>query len=183
TDGELLIRFITHGEKPLLVVTQVSLARTAPNAPHVLKDLKLQMCCSKYSEQDRKAAILYEYETFNAAEGEQMIDTYLRYLQVINDLKKCVYKKDNCELSYKFLNNMLPEWKKYGTLMRQTKNLMDINIDPLYNILKQNQGDMNNTLGIKNKEVVILDLLALVAEKIKVRKSKEKQKCVKEIHS
>nr|GEU68629.1 integrase, catalytic region, zinc finger, CCHC-type, peptidase aspartic, catalytic [Tanacetum cinerariifolium] len=28
-------------------------------------------------------------------EGEQLLDTYLRYLQVINDLKKCGYKKDN----------------------------------------------------------------------------------------
>ncbi|GJU35366.1 hypothetical protein Tco_1183720 [Tanacetum coccineum] len=40
TDGELLIRFITHGEQPLPVVTQVSLAGTVPNALHVLKDPK-----------------------------------------------------------------------------------------------------------------------------------------------
>ncbi|GJY00822.1 retrovirus-related pol polyprotein from transposon TNT 1-94 [Tanacetum coccineum] len=44
---------------------------------------------------------------------------------VINDLKKCGYKKDNCKLNYKFLNNLLrqlldtylrylPEWKQYG---------------------------------------------------------------------
>nr|GEV55801.1 hypothetical protein [Tanacetum cinerariifolium] len=46
-------------------------------------------------QNDRKAAILYEYETFKATEGEQLLDTYLRYLQVINDLKKCGYKKDN----------------------------------------------------------------------------------------
>nr|GEU70489.1 hypothetical protein [Tanacetum cinerariifolium] len=71
--------------------------------------LERQMRGSEYDEQDKKAAILYEYETFKATEGEHLLDTYLRYLQVINDLK------------------------------RQTKNLMDINIDALYNILKQNQ--------------------------------------------
>nr|GEY38037.1 hypothetical protein [Tanacetum cinerariifolium] len=70
--------------------------------------LERQMRGSEYAEQDRKAAILYEYETFKATEGEQLLDTYLRYLQ-------------------------------YGTLLRQTKNLMDININTLYNILKQNQ--------------------------------------------
>nr|GEX50524.1 hypothetical protein [Tanacetum cinerariifolium] len=32
---------------------------------------------------------------------------------VINDLKKCGYKKDNCELNYKFLNNQQSEWKQY----------------------------------------------------------------------
>nr|GEU69983.1 hypothetical protein [Tanacetum cinerariifolium] len=36
---------------------------------------------SEYGEQDRKAAILYEYETFRATEGEKLLDTYLRYLQ------------------------------------------------------------------------------------------------------
>nr|GEU65515.1 hypothetical protein [Tanacetum cinerariifolium] len=42
----------------------------------------------EYGEQDRKAAVLYEYETFKATEGELLLDTYIRYLQVINDLKK-----------------------------------------------------------------------------------------------
>nr|GEY15571.1 hypothetical protein [Tanacetum cinerariifolium] len=137
--------------------------------------LERQMCGSEYGEQDRKAAILYEYETFKANEGEQLLDTYLCYLQVINDLNKCGYKKDNCELNYKFLNNLQSEWKQYGTLMRQTKNLMDINIDALYNILKQNQGDVNDALGYKKKVVVIKsDPLTLVAEKINVSKRKEK---------
>nr|GEZ76446.1 hypothetical protein [Tanacetum cinerariifolium] len=57
--------------------------------------LKRQMCGSEYGEQDRKAAILCEYETFKAIKGEQLLDTYHRFLQVINDLKKCGYKKDN----------------------------------------------------------------------------------------
>ncbi|GKA33361.1 retrovirus-related pol polyprotein from transposon TNT 1-94, partial [Tanacetum coccineum] len=113
--------------------------------------LERQMCGSEYGEQDRKAAILYEYETFRATKGEQLLDTYLRYLQVINDLKKCGYKKDNYELDYKFLNNLQPEWKDYGTLMRKTKNLMDINIDALYNILKQYQGDVNDAIRYKKK--------------------------------
>nr|GFD45818.1 hypothetical protein [Tanacetum cinerariifolium] len=105
--------------------------------------LERQTRGSRYGEQDRKATILYEYKTFKAIEGELLLDTYLSYLQVIDDLKKCGYKKDNCELNYKFLNNLQPKWKQYGTLMRQTKNLMDINIDALYNILKQNQSDVN----------------------------------------
>ncbi|GJV45564.1 integrase, catalytic region, zinc finger, CCHC-type containing protein [Tanacetum coccineum] len=220
-DGEAMINSIQNGDHPLPVVAQVSLVRTAPNAPPTLKDpkfwtaeekktrkidrlarslliqglpndiyslidsndtakdlwdaLERQMRGSEYGEQDRKAAILYEYETFKATEGEQLLDTYLRYLQVINDLKKCGYKKDNCELNYKFLNNLQPEWKQYGTLMRQTKNLMDINIDALYNILKQNQGDVNDAMGYKKKAVVVTsDPLALVAEKTKVSKRKEK---------
>nr|GEY32083.1 nucleolar protein 58-like [Tanacetum cinerariifolium] len=68
-----------------------------------------------------------------------------------------------------------PEWKQYATMMRQNKNLMDINIDALYNILKQNQGDVNDAMESKKKTVVVTsDPLALIAEKTKVRKSKKK---------
>nr|GEX94932.1 hypothetical protein [Tanacetum cinerariifolium] len=100
---------------PLLY--QVSIVGTAPNVPLVFKDPKLwttkekrikkidclarHMCGSEYDEQDRKAAILYEYETYKAVEGEKLLDTYLRYLQVTNDLKKFVYKKDNSLITEK----------------------------------------------------------------------------------
>nr|GFC21421.1 hypothetical protein [Tanacetum cinerariifolium] len=60
-------------------------------------------------------------------------------------------------------------------MMRQNKNLMDINIDALYNILKQNQGDVNEAMGSKKKIVVVTsDPLALIAEKTNVSRSKEK---------
>nr|GFB33386.1 hypothetical protein [Tanacetum cinerariifolium] len=52
---------------------------------------------------------------------------------------------------------------------------MDINIDAFYNILKQNQRDMNDALGYKKKAVMVTsDPLALVAEKTNVSKQKEK---------
>ncbi|GJU78276.1 RNA-directed DNA polymerase, eukaryota [Tanacetum coccineum] len=55
------------------------------------------------------------------------------------------------------------------------QNLRDINIDALYNILKQNQGDANEAMGYKKKAFVVTsDPLALVAEKTKVSKSREK---------
>nr|GEW53572.1 hypothetical protein [Tanacetum cinerariifolium] len=137
--------------------------------------LARHMLGSEYDEQDRKAAVLYEYETFKATEGELLLDTYIRYLQVINDLKKCGYSKDNCELNFKFLNNLQPVWKQYATMTRQNKNLKDINIDALYNILKQNQGDVNDAIGSRKKTVVVTsDPLAVIAEKTNVSRSKEK---------
>nr|GEV70705.1 hypothetical protein [Tanacetum cinerariifolium] len=49
------------------------------------------------------------------------------------------------------------------------------NIDALYNILKQNQGYVNDAMGLKKKTVVVTsDPLTLIAEKTKLSKSKEK---------
>nr|GEX17238.1 hypothetical protein [Tanacetum cinerariifolium] len=198
TDGEAMINSIQNGDQPLPVIAQVSLAGTAQNAPPTLKDPKFwtaeekktqkidrlaislliqglpndmhslidsnetakdlwdaferQMRGSEYGEQDRKAAILYEYETFKAIEGEQQLGVELQVLKQSATRMELV-----C------------------TLMRQTKNLMDINIDALYNILKQNQGYVNDALGYKKKVVVVhSDPLALVTEKKNVSKRKEK---------
>nr|GEX62429.1 hypothetical protein [Tanacetum cinerariifolium] len=109
--------------------------------------LARHMLGSGYGEQDRKAAVLYEYETFKTTEGELLLDTYIRYSQVINDLKKYGYSKDNCELNFKFLNNLQPEWKQ----------------------------SVNDAMGSKKKTVVVTsDPLALIAEKTNVSRSKEK---------
>nr|GEY92385.1 integrase, catalytic region, zinc finger, CCHC-type, peptidase aspartic, catalytic [Tanacetum cinerariifolium] len=168
TDGEAMINSIKNCDQPLPRVTQViqnidRLARSLliqglPNDIYSLIDsnktakdlwdaLTRHMLGFEYGEQDRKAIVLYEYETFKATEGELLLDTYIRYLQ----------------------------GKQYATMMRKNKNLMDINNDALYNILKQNQGDVDDAMGSKKKTVVISsDPLALIAEKTKVSKSKEK---------
>nr|GEY10270.1 hypothetical protein [Tanacetum cinerariifolium] len=101
--------------------------------------LERQMRGSEYGEQDRKAVILYEYETSIANEGEQM---------------ETVWYTDEA--------NQEP---------------MDINIDALYNILNQNQSDVNDALGYKKKVVVVTsDPLALVAEKTKTDDKKVEKK-------
>nr|GEV67125.1 Gag-Pol polyprotein [Tanacetum cinerariifolium] len=165
TDEEAMINSIKNGDQPLPRVTQVSITGTTLTEQPPLKDksmcnktakdlwdaLARHMLGSEYGEQDRKAAVFYEYETFKATEEELLLDTYIRYLQ------------------------LKPEWKQYATMMRQNKNLMDINIDALYNILKQNQGDVNDAMGLKKKTFVVTsDPLALIAEKTNVSRSKEK---------
>nr|GEX34101.1 hypothetical protein [Tanacetum cinerariifolium] len=182
TDGEAMINSIKNGDQPLPCVTQVSIAGISSTEQPPLKDKSMwsdqekkiqkidrlsrslliqglpndiyslidsnktakdlwdalaRHIGSVYGEQDRKAVVLYEYETFKATKEELLLDTYIRYLQ--------------------------------------NKNLMDINIDAFYNILKQNQGNVNDAIGLKKKTVVVtFDPLALIAEKMKVSKRKEK---------
>nr|GEZ27449.1 hypothetical protein [Tanacetum cinerariifolium] len=102
--------------------------------------LERQMRGFEYGEKDRITTILYEYETFKANEGEQLLDTYLRYLQVINDLKKCGYKNDNCELNYKFLNNLQPEWEQYEDKKANEKK-RDMSKVKCYNCKKEGHFD------------------------------------------
>nr|GFB64159.1 hypothetical protein [Tanacetum cinerariifolium] len=102
TDGEEMINSIKNGDQPLPRVTQVSIDGTTSSerqihvtTKYLWDALARHMLGSEYGEQDMKAAVLYVYETFKATEEELLLDTYIRYLQVINDLKKCGYSKDN----------------------------------------------------------------------------------------
>nr|GEX32301.1 reverse transcriptase domain-containing protein [Tanacetum cinerariifolium] len=145
TDGEAMINSIKNGDQPLPHVSQVSIAGTSSTKQPTLKDKSMWHMLGSEYGEQDKKAV------------------------------KCGHSKDNCELNFKFLNNLQPKWKQYATMMRQNKNLMDINIDALYNILKQNQLDVNDAMGSKKKTVVVTsDPLALIAEKTKVSKKGSK---------
>nr|GEZ52398.1 hypothetical protein [Tanacetum cinerariifolium] len=76
TDGEAMTNSIQNG-LPNDIYSLIDSNETAKDLWDTLERL---MRGSEYGEQDRKAAILYEYETFKATDGEQLLYTYLRYL-------------------------------------------------------------------------------------------------------
>nr|GEZ17942.1 retrovirus-related Pol polyprotein from transposon TNT 1-94 [Tanacetum cinerariifolium] len=145
TDGEAMINSIKNGDQPLPRVTQVSIAGTSSTEQPPLKI-------------DRLARSLLI----------QRLPNDIYSLIVATRLQK----------TYGMLWQgicLVLNMKQYATMMRQNKNLIDINIDALYNILKQNQGDVNDAMGSKKKTIVVTsDPLALIAEKTKVSKPKEK---------
>nr|GEV51132.1 hypothetical protein [Tanacetum cinerariifolium] len=147
TDGKAMINLIKNGDQPLLRVTQVSIAGTSSTEQPPLKDK------SMWSDQDKKF---------------QKIDRLVRYL-LIQGLSNDIYSLIDSNKTVKDLWDALArQWKQYATMMGQNKNLIDINIDALYNILKQNQGDVNDAMGLKKKTIVVtFDPLALIAEKTK----------------
>nr|GEU93972.1 retrovirus-related Pol polyprotein from transposon TNT 1-94 [Tanacetum cinerariifolium] len=154
TDGEAMITSIKNGDQPLPRVTQVSIAGTSSTEQPLLKYK------SMWSDQEKKI---------------QKIDHLARSLliqKLLNDIYSLI---DSNKTKKDLWAALARQWKQYATMMRQNKNLMDINIDALYNILKQNQGDVNDAMGLKKKTVVVTsDPLALIAEKTDVSKRKEK---------
>nr|GEV93233.1 hypothetical protein [Tanacetum cinerariifolium] len=81
TDEEKRTRKIDRIERSLLIQGLPNDIYSLIDSNEIAKDLwdalKRQMRGSEYGEQDRKVVILYEYETFKAIEGEQLLDTYL----------------------------------------------------------------------------------------------------------
>nr|GEZ04519.1 hypothetical protein [Tanacetum cinerariifolium] len=120
-DGEAMINSIQNGDQPLPVIAQVSLAGTAQNAPPTLKDPKfwtdeekktrilsfiatkllktygmlLKGRCVVLSMVNKIGKLQFYMSMRLAIEAEQLLDTYLRYLQQNqNDVNDALgYKK------------------------------------------------------------------------------------------
>nr|GEX98320.1 hypothetical protein [Tanacetum cinerariifolium] len=157
TGGEAMINSIKNGDQPLPRVTQVSIIGTSSTEQPPLKDKSI------WSDQEKK---IQKVDYLWDALARHMLG--FEYGE--HDMKATVL--------YEYETFKATEGELFlDTYIRylQNKNLMDINIDALYNILKRNQGDVNNFMRLKNKTVVVTsDPLALIAEKTKVSKTKEK---------
>nr|GEY33781.1 hypothetical protein [Tanacetum cinerariifolium] len=152
TDGEAMINLIKNCDQPLPRVTQVSIAGTTSTEQHPLKDK------SMWSDQEERV---------------QKIDRLARSL-LIQRLPNDIYSLIDSNKTAKDLWDALArhmrgfeydEQDRKAAVLYESKaipkiinkNLMDINIDPLYNILKQNQRDVNDAMGSKEKIVVSSD--------------------------
>nr|GEY75174.1 hypothetical protein [Tanacetum cinerariifolium] len=169
-----MINLIKNGDQPLPRVTQVSISGTSSTKQPSLKDKSMWSDQEKRIQKiDRLARSLLIQGLLN--DIYSLIDINKTAKDLWDALARHMLGFEYGEHHRKAAIFCLPEWKQYATIMRQNKNLIDINIDALYNILKQNQGDVNDDMGSKKKIVVVTsDLLALIAEKTNASKSLEK---------
>nr|GEV23827.1 hypothetical protein [Tanacetum cinerariifolium] len=124
----------------------------------------------KYGEQDRKATVLYEYETFKATEEELLLHTYIRYLQNQRDVNDAMGSKKKTVVVTSDPLALIAE----KTNVSRSKDKVVVSSDS-----KGSEADgfrdVNDAMGSKKKTIVVTsDPLALISEKTNVSKSKEK---------
>ncbi|GJW73217.1 hypothetical protein Tco_0132587 [Tanacetum coccineum] len=61
----------------------------------------------------------------------------------MNDFKRNKHFAEKIASNLKFLNNLQPEWKCHITIVRQTKDLHEVDYTQVYDFLKMNQEEVN----------------------------------------
>nr|GFB66992.1 hypothetical protein [Tanacetum cinerariifolium] len=150
--------------------------------------LERQMRGSEYGEQDRKDAILYEYETFKANEGEQLLDTYLHYLQkaimITSDPLALVAEKTNVsKRKEKFVVSLDSEGsgadnfsklKKITSLLAKTFNRRKFYSKPINNNLRTSCTSQSTN---KKQEFVKSDDKKVEKKVVEKKRDMSKVKC------
>nr|GEW53271.1 hypothetical protein [Tanacetum cinerariifolium] len=98
---------------------------------------------SGIGEQEKKAKLFNEWEKFTSTNRESIESYYHRFMQHMNDLKRNKHFPENIASNLKFLNNLQPKWKRNVTIIRQTKNLHEVDFTQIYDFLKMNQDEVN----------------------------------------
>ncbi|KAJ9565777.1 hypothetical protein OSB04_001743 [Centaurea solstitialis] len=128
--------------------------------------IEKQMLGTSVGTQMKVTNIIKRYEQFKAKEDEKLDDTYERFCNLLNELRKNGISKTKIENNVKFLTNLQPVWKLYSNSEFQNKSLADIDIHVVYEILKQSQDDVQDALDEKMKtKKEKTDTLALMADK------------------
>ena len=124
------------------------------------------MVGTKVGNQLKVTNCINNYEDFKAKEGESLTETYNRYCLLLNELSKNKIQKTLIENNVKFLNNLLPEWKRSAANIRKTKTIDEIALHEVFELLKQDEDEVQELIEEKKKkDKASADPLALVADR------------------
>ncbi|GJX57809.1 hypothetical protein Tco_0287706 [Tanacetum coccineum] len=87
-----------------------------------------------------------------------------RFTKLINDMRNIKMTMPRMQLNSNFVNNMLPEWGRFVTIVKLNRGLWDSNYDQLYAYLKQHEAHANeNKMMLERFTQPNVDPLALMS--------------------
>ncbi|KAJ9544944.1 hypothetical protein OSB04_024651 [Centaurea solstitialis] len=115
--------------------------------------------------QMKRTNLLTKFATFKGREGELLEDTYHRFCTMINELRKNKLKKSQLDINIQFINSLRSEWRRFASNLQQNRNLEDLDIHELFELLNHNQDEVLEILGTEKKPEKYTDPLALVVDR------------------
>nr|GEY08702.1 hypothetical protein [Tanacetum cinerariifolium] len=91
------------------------------------------------TKEDQESQLYDDFEHFRQYKGESIHDYYVWFAKLINDMRNIKMTMSKMQLNSKFVNNMLPEWGRFVTVVKFNRGLGDSNYDQLYAYLKQHK--------------------------------------------
>nr|GEW12740.1 integrase, catalytic region, zinc finger, CCHC-type, peptidase aspartic, catalytic [Tanacetum cinerariifolium] len=118
------------------------------DAKDIWENVKMLLEGSELTKEDRESQLYDDFEHFQKNQGETIHDYYVWFAKLINDMRNNKMTMSKMQLNSKFVNNMLPEWGRFVTVVKLNRGLRNSNYDQLYAYLKQHEAHANKMLDI-----------------------------------
>ncbi|GJR39318.1 copia protein [Tanacetum coccineum] len=100
---------------------------------------------------------------FTSRDGESMESYYSRFYKLMNELTRNNLQVTTMQVNVQFLQQLQPEWSRFVTVVKQSKEIDTISYHTLFDILKQYQNEVNDIRAERiAKSANPLALLAVV---------------------
>ncbi|KAJ9544400.1 hypothetical protein OSB04_024107 [Centaurea solstitialis] len=142
------------------------------SAKSIWDQLQKIMMGSKVGNQMRVTNLMDRYENFRMKEDETLEETYDRFVEPMNDMKKNNIIRSEMDYIVKFINNLSSDWKQFSRFVKQHKVLNELKVYEVYENLLLFEEEVNEIAAErKKKEKSEADSMALLAEKEKAKKN------------
>nr|GEX71730.1 hypothetical protein [Tanacetum cinerariifolium] len=101
------------------------------NAKDIRDNVKMLLEGSELTKEDRESKLYDDFKHFQQNKGETIHDYYVRFAKLINDMRNIKMTMSRMQLNSKFMNNMLPEWGRFLTVVKLNRGLKDSDYDQL----------------------------------------------------
>ncbi|GJU55778.1 hypothetical protein Tco_1229492 [Tanacetum coccineum] len=94
--------------------------------------------------QDVKTNLFWEFRKFTSRDGESMESYYLWFYKLKNELTRNNLQVTTMQVNVQFLQQLQPEWSRFVTVVKQSKEIDTTSYHTLFDILKQYQNEVND---------------------------------------
>ncbi|GJT69418.1 retrovirus-related pol polyprotein from transposon TNT 1-94 [Tanacetum coccineum] len=94
--------------------------------------------------QDVKTNLFWEFGKFTSRDGESMESYYSWFYKLMNELTRNNLQVTTMQVNVQFLQQLQPEWSRFVTVVKQSKEIDIISYHTLFDILKQYQNEVND---------------------------------------
>ncbi|GJY79451.1 retrovirus-related pol polyprotein from transposon TNT 1-94 [Tanacetum coccineum] len=144
--------------------TRETLAEGTEDAKDIWDNVKMLLEGSKLTKEDWESQLYDDFKHFCQNKRETIYDYYVRFAKLINDMRNIKMTMSRMQLNSKFVNNMLPEWGRFITVVKLNRGLRDSNYDQSYAYLKQHEAHANeNKMMLDRFTQHTVDPLALMS--------------------
>jgi hypothetical protein len=121
---------------------------------------------TQLNKDDMESKLYMEYTNISIEPGESLESYYHRFTNVVNDLERHKITVPRIAVNSKFVGSLGPDWQKYVTFVRQTKNLHDAPHGLLYDFLKHHEPEVEKDRALRGgySQPPTPNSLALVAQ-------------------
>nr|GEY79207.1 hypothetical protein [Tanacetum cinerariifolium] len=118
-------------------------------------NVKMLLEGSELTKEDRESQLYNDFEHFRQHKGESIHDYYFRFAKLINDMRNIKMTMSRMQLNSKFVNNMLPEWGRFVTVVKLNRGLRDSNYDQLAHSKELHSTKVTTELQILQRQYVV----------------------------